>query len=110
MIKSTDYFLAFGFAAISAAIALPCPAQTVVNIPQELTETNQIIIQTESQDINNISASNRAKNINNSKVFTISETTNIPANSISPASPTERQSLRSNPLGCRFFSTPSMQQ
>lgn len=109
MIKANDFF-AIGFAAFSAAIALPCQAQTVVNLPQDITETNQIIIQTESQNINNSSVSDRAKNINSPKSFTISETASIPANSSSVASPTARQPLRSNPLGCRFFYTPSMQQ
>ncbi|MCU0543543.1 MAG: hypothetical protein MUE44_15430 [Oscillatoriaceae cyanobacterium Prado104] len=109
MIRSTDRFVV-GFIAISAAIALPCRAQTVVNLPQELTETNQITVQTESQDINNTSVAGRTKTINNSKSFTISETTSIPANSSSIAAPAESQPLRSNPLGCRFFYTPSMQQ
>jgi hypothetical protein len=109
MIKSTNCFFAATFAAISAVTAFPCQAETVGDLTRDVIDTNQIIY-TEPQDINNSAAADRSKDINNSKSFTVSETTTIPANSSSISLPTARQPLRSNPLGCRFFYTPSMQQ
>lgn len=109
MIKSNGYFWVLGFVAISAAIAYPCQAETTVESQRNVTEANNITT-SQSPDIANTSASDRLKNLNTSKSFTISETNTIPASSNSVQATPENQPLRKNPLGCRFFYTPSMQQ
>jgi hypothetical protein len=50
------------------------------------------------------------KNLNISKFFTVSELNSTPPNSRPPLTTPQNQSARTNPLGCRFFDTPSMQQ
>lgn len=109
MIKLNGYFLVLGFAAISAAIAYPCQAEATVESQINLTETNNITT-TQSPDVANISDSNIAKDINTSKSFTISEANTIPADPNSLLTTPQNQSVRSNPLGCTFFNTPSMRQ
>jgi len=108
MIKSTGYFLVLSFAAISAAIAYPCQAETTQS-QINATEANNITA-TKSPDIANTPASDRTKNLNTSKFFTISETNTIPTSSNSLLATPQNQSVRSNPLGCTFFNTPSMRQ
>jgi hypothetical protein len=109
MIKLNGYLCGLGFAAISAAIAYPCQAETTVKSQINATEANNITT-SQSPEIATTSASDRPKNLNNSKYFTISETNTIPANSNSIQATPKKQSVRNNPLGCRFFYTPSMQQ
>jgi hypothetical protein len=109
MIKSNRYFVALSFAAISAAIAYPCQAETTFESQINITEAKNII-PTQSPDVANTSVSDRPKNLNTSKSFTISETNTLPANSNSLKATSQNQPVRNNPLGCRFFYTPSMQQ
>jgi hypothetical protein len=110
MIKSNRYFWALGFAVISAAIAYPCQAEITIESQINVTEANNITT-AKSSDIINTAASDRIKTINTSKSFTISETNTLPANSNSlQATPQNQPAVRNNPLGCRFFYTPSMQQ
>lgn len=109
MIKSTGYFWCPIFAVISAMTAYPCQAQTTVKSPINVTET-QDITSTESPDITNSSVSNMGKTPNNSKSFTVSKLNSIPSNSSPSLTTPQNQSARTNPLGCRFFNTPSMQQ
>jgi hypothetical protein len=109
MIKSTGYFFALGFAAISALTACPCQAQTAVESNTNVTGENNIIT-TESQKGANSSADDRPKALNTSKSFVVSETNTVPAQSRSTAAAPENRAVRSNPLGCRFFDTPSMRQ
>lgn len=108
MIKSTGYFFALGFAAISALTACPCQAQTAVESNTNVTGENNIIT-TESQKGANSSAGDRPKALNTSKSFVVSET-NAPAKPTATAAAPENRAVRSNPLGCRFFDTPSMRQ
>jgi hypothetical protein len=109
MIKLNGYLCSLGFAAISAAIAYPCQAETSVKSQINVTEANNITT-SQLEEIANTSASDRPKDLNTSKSFAISETNTLLANPNSiPATP-QKQSIRNNPLGCRFFYTPSMQQ
>jgi len=108
MIKSTGYFFALGFAAISAVTACPCQAQTAVESSTNVTGENKITT-TNSQNGANSSAGDRPKALNTSKFFVVSETNTVPAKPSSTAAAPER-AVRSNPLGCRFFDTPSMRQ
>ena len=109
MIKSTGYFSCMGFAVISAMTAYPCQAQMTVKSPINVTET-QKNTSTESPNAANTSASDLGKNPNISKSVTVSELKNTPPNSPPPITTPQNQSARTNPLGCRFFDTPSMQQ
>ncbi|MEG4576818.1 hypothetical protein QUA56_29725 [Microcoleus sp. N3A4] len=110
MIKSTGYLGFLGFAVISAmTAAYPCQAQTTVKSRIDVTET-QDITSTESPNVANTSASDLGKNPNISKSFTVSELNSTPPNSRPPITTPQNQSARTNPLGCRFFNTPSMQQ
>lgn len=98
-----------GFAVISAMTAYPCQAQMTVNSPINVTET-QKITSTESPNVANTSASDLGKNPHISKYFTVSDLNSTPPNSRPPITTLQNQSARTNPLGCRFFDTPSMQQ
>jgi hypothetical protein len=109
MIKSNGYFFALGFAAISAAIAYPCQAETIVESQINVTEANNITT-AKSPDTVNTAASDRTKDFKTSKSFTISETNTISAKSNSLQATPKNQPIRNNPLGCRFFSSPSMEQ
>ena len=108
MIKSTGYFSCIGFAVISAMAAYPCQAQMTVKSPINVTET-QNSTSTESPNAANTSASDVGKNPNISKSVTVSELKNTSPNS-PPLTTPQNQSARTNPLGCRFFNNPSMQQ
>ena len=108
MLKSNVYFLVLGFAAISAAIAYPCQAETTQS-QLNATEANNITA-TQSPNVTNTPASDRTKDINISKSLIISETNTISPNSNSLLATPQNQSVRSNPLGCTFFNTPSMRQ
>ena len=109
MMKSTGYFWCMGFAVISAMTAYPCQAQITVKSPINVTET-QNNTSTESPNVPNTSASELWKNLNISKFFTLSELKNTPPNSRPPLITPQNQAARTNPLGCRFFDTPLMQQ
>ncbi len=109
MIKSTGYLGFLGFAVISAMTAYPCQAQTTVKSQINVTETQEIT-STESADVAKTPASDLGKNPNLSKSFTVSELNSTPANSRPPITTPQNQSGRTNPLGCRFFDTPSMKQ
>jgi len=109
MMRSTGYAWCMGFAVISAMTAYPCQAQMTVKSPINVTET-QKITSTESPNVTNTSASVRSKNPNISKFFTVSELKSTPPNSRPPITTPQKQAARANPLGCRFFDTPSMQQ
>jgi hypothetical protein len=109
MIKSTGYVWCMGFAVISAMTAYPCQAQMTVKSPINVTET-QKNTSTESPNVANIYANELWKNLNISKFFTLSELKSAPPNSRPPITTTQNPSARTNPLGCRFFDTPSMQQ
>ncbi|MEG4417819.1 hypothetical protein QUA70_04320 [Microcoleus sp. LAD1_D5] len=109
MIKSTGCLGFLSFAVISAMTAYPCQAQTTVKSPTNVNATQEITI-TESPNVVNTSASNIGKNSNISKSFTVSELNSTPPNSRPPITTPPNQSARTNPLGCRFFDTPSMQQ
>ena len=109
MIKSTGYFWCLSFAVISTMTAYPCQAQTTVKSPINVTET-QDLTSTDSPDVTNSSVSNIGKTPNNSKSFTVSELNSTSPNSIPPITTPQNPSVRTNPLGCRFFTTPSMQQ
>jgi hypothetical protein len=109
MIKSTGYLGFLSFAVISAMTAYPCQAQTTVKSPTNVNETQEITI-TESPNLANTSASPLWKNPNISKSFTVSELNSTSLNSRPPLTTPQNQSARTNPLGCRFFTTPSMQQ
>ncbi|MBD2010528.1 hypothetical protein H6F85_17595 [Microcoleus sp. FACHB-45] len=89
--------------------ASPCQAQTTVKSPINVTET-QDLTSTESPDVTNSSVSNIGKTPNTSKSFTLSELNTTPSNSSPSITTPQNQSTRTNPLGCRFFTTPSMQQ
>ncbi|MEG4024416.1 hypothetical protein [Microcoleus sp. S13C4] len=89
--------------------AYPCQAQTTVKSQTNVNATQEITI-TESPNLANTSASNLGKNPNISKSFTVSELNSTPPNSTSPITTPQNQSARTNPLGCRFFDSPSMQQ
>jgi len=97
-----------GFAVISAMTAYPCQAEMTVKSPINVTET-QNSTSTESPNVANTSASPLGKNPNISKSFTVSELKITPPNS-PPLTTSPNQFARTNPLGCRFFDTPSMQQ
>ncbi|MEG3896869.1 MULTISPECIES: hypothetical protein [unclassified Microcoleus] len=109
MIKSTGYLGFLGCAVISAMTAYPCQAQTTVKSRINVTET-QDITSTESADVAKTPASDLGKNPNISKSFTVSELNSTPSSSSPPITTPQNQSARTNPLGCRFFDTPSMQQ
>ena len=109
MIKSTGYVWCMGFAVISAMTAYPCQAQITVKSPINVTET-QNSTSTESPNVANTSASDLWKNPHISKIFTVSELNSTPPNSRPPLTTPQNQAARTNPLGCRFFDTPSMQQ
>jgi len=109
MIKSTGYVWCIGFAVISAMTAYPCQAQITVKSPINVTET-QNSTSTESPNVANTSASELWKNPHISKSLTVSELKSTPPNSPPPITTPQNQSARTNPLGCRFFDTPSMQQ
>jgi len=109
MMKSTGYFSCMGFAVISAITAYPCQAQMTVKSPINVTET-QSSTSTESPNVANTSARALWKNPNISKLFTVSELKSTPPNSRPPLTTPQKQAARANPLGCRFFDTPSMQQ
>jgi hypothetical protein len=109
MIKSTGYVWCMGFAVISAMTAYPCQAQMTVKSPINVTET-QNNTSTESPNVANTSARDLGKNPNISKSFTVSDLKSTPPNSPPPITTIQNQSARTNPLGCRFFDTPSMQQ
>ncbi|HEY9301617.1 MAG TPA: hypothetical protein VIQ31_35695 [Phormidium sp.] len=109
MIKSTGYLGFVSFAVISAMTAYPCQAQTTVKSQTNVNATQEITI-TESPNLANTSASPLWKNPNISKSFTVSELNSTSLNSRSPITTPQNQSARTNPLGCRFFDTPSMQQ
>ena len=109
MIKSNGYFFALGLAAISAVTACPCQAQTAVESNTNFRGENNIIT-TESQNGANSSADDRSTTINTSKSFVVSETNTVPVQPSSTAAAPENRDVRSNPLGCRFFDTPSMRQ
>ena len=109
MIKSTGYVWCIGFAVISAMTAYPCQAQMTVKSPINVTEI-QKSTSTESPNVANTSASELGKNLNISKSFAVSELNSTPPNSRPPITTSQNQSARTNPLGCRFFDTPSMQQ
>jgi hypothetical protein len=98
-----------GFAVISAMTAYPCQAQMTVKSPINVTET-QNNTSTESPNVANTSARALGKNPNISKSFTVSDLKSTPPNSPPPITTPQNQSARTNPLGCRFFDTPSMQQ
>lgn len=108
MIKSTGYFGFVSLAVISAMTAYPCHAQTTVKSQTNVNATQEITI-TDSPSLANTSASNLGKNPNISKSLTVSELNSTPPNS-TPITTPQNQSARTNPLGCRFFDTPSMQQ
>ena|SRR6476620_555573 len=109
MMKSTGYVSCMGFAVISAMTAYPCQAQMTVKSPINVTET-QNSTSTESPNAANTSGSDVGKNPNISKSVTVSELDSTPPNSRPPLTTTQNQSARTNPLGCRFFDTPLMQQ
>ena len=109
MIKSTGYVWCMGFAVISAMTAYPCQAQMTAKSPINVTET-QNSTSTDSPNVANTSASDPGKNPPISKSFTVSELQSTPPNSPPPLTIPPNQSARTNPLGCRFFDTPSMQQ
>ena len=109
MMKSTGYVWCMGFAVISAMTAYPCQAQITVKSPINVTET-QNSTSTEPPNVANTSASDIWKNPHISKSFTVSELNSTPPNSPPPLTTPQNQSARPNPLGCRFFDTPSMQQ
>ena len=109
MMKSTGYVWCMGFAVISAMTAYPCQAQMTVKSPINVTET-QTDTSTESPNVAHTSASEFWENINISKFFTVSELKITPPNSRPPITTPQNQSARTNPLGCRFFDTPLMQQ
>jgi hypothetical protein len=109
MIRSTGYVWCIGFAVISAMTAYPCQAQMTVKSPINVTET-QKSTSTESPNVANTSASDPGKNPHISKIFTVSELNSTPPNSRPAITTPQNQSARTNPLGCRFFDTPSMQQ
>jgi len=109
MIKSTGCLGFLSFAVISAMTAYPCQAQTTVKSQTNVNATQEITI-TESPNLANTSASNLGKNPNISKSFTVSELNSTPPNSTSPITTPQNQSARTNPLGCRFFDSPLMQQ
>lgn len=108
MIKSNGYFWALGLAAISALTACPCQAQTAVESNINLTGEKNITT-TNQQNGANTSAGDRPKSLNTSKSFEISET-NVPAKPTATVATPENRAVRSNPLGCRFFNSPSMRQ
>jgi len=109
MIRSTGYVWCIGFAVISAMTAYPCQAQMTVKSPINVTET-QKSTSTESPNVANTSGSDPGKNPHISKSFTVSELNSTPPNSRPPLTTPQKQAARANPLGCRFFDTPSMQQ
>ena len=109
MMKSTGYVWCMGFVVISAMTAYPCQAQMTVKSPINVTET-QNSTSTESPNAANTSASDLGENPNNSKSVTVSELDSTPPNSGLPLTTPQNQAARTNPLGCRFFDTPLMQQ
>lgn len=109
MIKSTSFFGVLGFALISAMTAYPCQAQTTAESRIDAIETKDLAIG-QSPDVANTSASDRPKNRNISKSFTVSELNGTPPNSRARITTPPTQSPRINPLGCRFFDVPSMRQ
>ncbi|MEG3877336.1 hypothetical protein QT972_08125 [Microcoleus sp. herbarium7] len=109
MIKSTSFFCFLGLTLISAMTAYPCQAQTTAESRNDATEINEIA-SPQSPDVANTSVSDRPKNRNISKSFTVSEFNSILPKSSARTTTTPTQSPRINPLGCRFFDVPSMRQ
>ncbi len=109
MIKSTRFFGFLGFALISAMTAYPCQAQTTAESRIDATEINELAIP-QSPDVANNPTSDRLKNRNISKSFTVSELNRTPPSSSVLTTTPATQSPRINPLGCRFFDVPSMRQ
>jgi hypothetical protein len=109
MIKSTHFFAFLSLAVISAMTAYPCQAQTTVESRIDAIETNGLAIG-QSPDVANTPASDRPKNRNISKSFTVSELNRTPPSSSVLTTTPATQSPRINPLGCRFFDVPSMRQ
>ncbi|MEG3858936.1 hypothetical protein [Microcoleus sp. herbarium12] len=109
MIKLTGYFWALGLAAISAVTACPCQAQTAVQSNINITGEKNLTT-SESPNAANTSAGARPKAVNASKSFAISETNTLPAASTSKAAAASKETVRNNPLGCRFFDIPSLRQ
>ncbi|WP_293339292.1 hypothetical protein [Microcoleus sp. CAWBG58] len=109
MIKSNGYFWVLGLAAIAALTASPCQAQTAVELNINLTGDKNITT-TNQQNGANTSTAARSKTINTSKSFVVSETNTVPVQPSATAAAPENRDIRSNPLGCRFFNTPSMRQ
>ena len=109
MIKSTGYLGFLGLAVISAMTAYPCQAQTTTESRIDATEMNEVTI-IELPDVGNTSISDRQKNRNISKSFTVSEFNSTLPNSSARITTPPTQSPRINPLGCRFFDVPSMRQ
>src|SRR6476620_7996081 len=105
MIKSTGYFGFLSLAVIYAMTAYPCQAQTTVKSQTNVNATQEITI-TESPNLANTSASPLWKNPNISKSFTVSELNSTPSTSSPSITAPQNQSARTNPLGCRFFTTP----
>lgn len=109
MIKSTSFLGVLGFALICATSAYPCQAQTTAESRIDAIETNELAIG-QSPDVANTSVSDRPKNRNISKSFTVSELNRThPSSSVLTTTP-PTQSPRINPLGCRFFDVSSMRQ
>lgn len=109
MIKSTSFFCFLGLALISAMTAYPCQAQTTAESRIDATETKDLAIG-QSPDVANTSVSERPKNGNIYKFFTVSELNGTPPNSSARITTPPTQSPRINPLGCRFFDVSSMRQ
>ena len=109
MIKSTGYLGFLGLAVIFAMTAYPCQAQTTTESRIDATEMNEVTI-IELPDVGNTSISDRLKDRNISKSFTVSEFNSTHPNSTPPTTNPQNQSARTNPLGCRFFDIPSMRQ
>ncbi len=108
MIKSNGYFFALGLAAISAVTACPCQAQTAVESNTNVAGDHNVTTTQPQNRADTSTGSPKALNI--SKSFAVSETNLVPAKPSSAVAAPENRAVRSNPLGCRFFDTPSMRQ
>lgn len=109
MIKSIGSVWVLGLAAICTIAVYPCQAQTPASPAIGVTQTNETATGN-SLNIANPAASIQPKNPQTAKSFTVSEFNSISANSNATATTPQTQSVRTNPLGCRFFNSPSMQQ
>lgn len=105
MIKSIGSIGVLGLAAICTIAVYPCQAQTPASPAIGVTETKETAT---GNSLN--TASIQPKNPQTAKSFTVSEFNSISANSNPPQKTPQSQSIRTNPLGCRFFNSPSMQQ